>query len=58
MQEKRLKIAPNNCYNCLKANDLIPSTLLKQSDDQTKNYVRKLGTLYVADNKDLFELFF
>ena len=58
MQEKSLKNALNKCYNWLKANDLIPSNLMKQSDEQTKNYVRKLGTLYVADNKDLFELFF
>ena len=58
MQDKSLKNALNKCYNWLKANDLIPSTLLKQTDDQTKNCVRKLGTLFVADNKDLFELFF
>ena len=42
----------------IESKDLIPSNLLKQSDSQTKHYVRKLGTLYVADNKDLFELFF
>ena len=58
MQEKSLKNALNKCYNWLKANGLIPSTLLKQSDDQTKNYGRKLGTIYVADNRNLFELFF
>ena len=58
MQEKCLKNALNKCYNWLKANDLILSTVLKQSDDQTKNYGRKLGTLHVADNRDLFELFF
>ena len=58
MQEKSLKSALNKCYKLLKANNLIPATLLKQSDDQTKNYVRKLGTLYVADNKDHSELFF
>ena len=58
MQEKSLKNAPNKCYNWLKANDLIPSTVLKHSDDQTKNYGRKLGTLHVAENRNLFELFF
>ena len=45
MQEIKLKNALNKCYNWLKANDLIPSNLLKPSDNQTKNYVRNLGTL-------------
>ena len=58
MHEKSLEYALSQSYKLLKANKLIPSNLLKQSNDQTKTFLKKLNTLYIVDYKHLFEVFF
>ena len=55
---KSLTNCLQKAYNWLKNLDLVPSLPCKLSPRQLKQYISKITSLYIVDNKQLLELFY
>ena len=55
---KSLTNCLQKAYNWLKNLDLVPSSPWKMSPRQLKQYISKITSLYIVDNKQLLELFY